>query len=190
MLPGQTRPGPAAPGGPMNGQNPNGSAPGSNGQPNAFNLNGPHPSPGHWNNQQPYPGHAPGLGGHSHHQNNMSNSFPREGGFGMSGALPPIHFKPAQGQSGPVAQTQSFARQARRLYVGNILHTANEMNVAEFFNAKMKELGLLSRGSDDVPPPLISENPVVAVQVNHEKNYAFVEVRFTKSTASRGFIWH
>ncbi|EGG12041.1 uncharacterized protein MELLADRAFT_41759 [Melampsora larici-populina 98AG31] len=97
--------------------------------------------------------------------------------YGQGGSLPPIHFKPAQGQSGPVAQTQSFARQARRLYVGNILHTANEMNVAEFFNAKMKELGLLVRNGEDGSMISISENPVVAVQVNHEKNYAFVEFR-------------
>ncbi|KAH9823284.1 hypothetical protein DFH28DRAFT_1078313 [Melampsora americana] len=103
----------------------------------------------------------------------MSSSAQRDG----TGALPPIHFKPAQGQSGPVAQTQSFARQARRLYVGNILHTANEMNVAEFFNAKMKELGMLVRNGEDGTTISISENPVVAVQVNHEKNYAFVEFR-------------
>jgi len=114
----------------------------------------------------------------SQHPNQFQmNPLGRDGSFGMPGSLPPIHFKPAQGQSGPVAQTQSFARQARRLYVGNILHTANEMNVAEFFNAKMKELGLLARNNEDGMAISISENPVVAVQVNHEKNYAFVEFR-------------
>lgn len=170
MLPGQTRPMSTAPGGPMNGQNQNGHHQLSN-QPNSFN-HGPNTHPSQWNNQShQYP--------NQHSQQPISSSSQRDG---QGGSLPPIHFKPAQGQSGPVAQTQSFARQARRLYVGNILHTANEMNVAEFFNAKMKELGLLVRNGEDGSMISISENPVVAVQVNHEKNYAFVEVSclFTK----------
>ncbi|KAG0143531.1 hypothetical protein CROQUDRAFT_661160 [Cronartium quercuum f. sp. fusiforme G11] len=163
MLPGQTRPVPTAPGGPMNGTPSAAHLSGSG--PGGFNGHGMHQPPNQWvNNSHGYVAPQPPQMGM------------REG-YGLAGALPPIHFKPAQGQSGPVAQTQSFARQARRLYVGNILHTANEMNVAEFFNAKMKELGLVSRPGDDGPAPTISENPVVAVQVNHEKNYAFVEFR-------------
>lgn len=94
----------------------------------------------------------------------------------MPGSLPPMHFRPAQGQAGPVAQTQSFARQARRLYVGNILETADEKNITDFFNEKMREMNLLTK-QEETLGQMISENPVVAVQVNHEKNYAFVEVR-------------
>lgn len=138
----------------------------------------PHMNPNHhWINPNQQNLHAPGHMAMQHPNQFPMNPLGRDGNFAMPGSLPPIHFKPAQGQSGPVAQTQSFARQARRLYVGNILHTANEQNVAEFFNAKMKELGLLCRKNDEGAPITISENPVVAVQVNHEKNYAFVEFR-------------
>ncbi|CAH7678551.1 splicing factor U2AF subunit [Phakopsora pachyrhizi] len=177
MLPGQTRPIPQAPGSGINGSN--GHALGhsmssfvSYAQPNPnhhwVNPNNPNLNNAH---QHPFM--------HPQHPNQFGamSSMPRDGSFGVPGALPPIHFKPAQGQSGPVAQTQSFARQARRLYVGNILHTANEMNVAEFFNAKMKELGMMCKNNEDGSAITISENPVVAVQVNHEKNYAFVEFR-------------
>ncbi|WAQ82274.1 hypothetical protein PtA15_2A591 [Puccinia triticina] len=174
MLPGQTRPTSQTPGGPVNGGN--GVAPGSMNNsnfPGHPNMNPNH----HWVNPNQQNAHGHPQMTAQHPNQFQMNPQVRDGSFGMPGSLPPIHFKPAQGQSGPVAQTQSFARQARRLYVGNILHTANEMNVAEFFNAKMKELGLLARNNEDGMAISISENPVVAVQVNHEKNYAFVEFR-------------
>ncbi|POW21423.1 hypothetical protein PSHT_02425 [Puccinia striiformis] len=161
-----------APGGPVNG---NGSAPGNMSMNHSnFSSHPPMNSNHHWVNPNSQNAQAQMA---AQHGTQFQNSMGRDGSFAAPGSLPPIHFKPAQGQSGPVAQTQSFARQARRLYVGNILHTANEMNVAEFFNAKMKELGLLARNNEDGMAISISENPVVAVQVNHEKNYAFVEFR-------------
>ena len=75
------------------------------------------------------------------------------------GAHPPI-------PTGLVPNT-NLARQSRRLYLGSITSLADEDNIALFFNAKMREMGL-SQGPG---------NPVLAVQVNREKNYAFVEFR-------------
>jgi splicing factor U2AF subunit len=181
MLPGQTRPASQTPGGPVNGGN--GTAPANMSMHNSNFPGHPHLNPNHhWVNPNQQNAHGHSQMTAQHPNQFQMNSLGRDGSFGMPGSLPPIHFKPAQGQSGPVAQTQSFARQARRLYVGNILHTANEMNVAEFFNAKMKELGLLARNNEDGMAISISENPVVAVQVNHEKNYAFVEVSLYNSS--------
>ena len=75
------------------------------------------------------------------------------------GAHPPI-------PTGLVPNT-NLARQSRRLYLGSITSLADEDNIALFFNAKMREMGL-AQGPG---------NPVLAVQVNREKNYAFVEFR-------------
>jgi splicing factor U2AF subunit len=58
-------------------------------------------------------------------------------------------------------------RQARRLYVGNIPFGTSESQIGDFFNQAFLQSGALKT------PGL----PVVAVQVNHEKNFAFVEVR-------------
>jgi splicing factor U2AF subunit len=67
----------------------------------------------------------------------------------------------------------AYARQARRLYVGNITFEATENNIAEFFNVQMRERGW---ANDADPAGLQGPDPVVSVQVNHEKSYAFVEV--------------
>ncbi|KAG0176452.1 hypothetical protein DFQ28_002675 [Apophysomyces sp. BC1034] len=68
-----------------------------------------------------------------------------------------------QGAAGPVALNATLARQARRLYVGQIPLGIDENTMAEFFNETMQQSDLPDRTS------------VVAVQINHEKNYAFVE---------------
>lgn len=60
-------------------------------------------------------------------------------------------------------------RQSKRIYVGNIQLTCNEAGLAEFFNAKMKEMGFAVN---------MNGQPVTSVQINHEKSYAFVEVSF------------
>jgi splicing factor U2AF subunit len=44
----------------------------------------------------------------------------------------------------------------------------NEQNLADFFNSKMNEMNIGTGGPG---------NPVLAVQCNYEKSYAFVEVR-------------
>ena len=67
-----------------------------------------------------------------------------------------------------VAGNPNLARQSRRLYLGSITPAANEENIAAFFNGKMIEMKLGTNQPGD---------PVLAVQVNREKNYAFVEVR-------------
>lgn len=59
-------------------------------------------------------------------------------------------------------------RQARRLYIGNITYEASEQNLCGFFNNKMKEMDFVTARSGE---------PCVSAQVNHEKSYAFVEVR-------------
>lgn len=66
-----------------------------------------------------------------------------------------------------VGGNPNLARQSRRLYIGSITPEINEQNLAEFFNGKMKEMNIGTGAPGD---------PVLAVQVNYEKNYAFVEV--------------
>jgi splicing factor U2AF subunit len=61
----------------------------------------------------------------------------------------------------------NLSRQSRRLYIGSITPDVNEQNLADFFNGKMIEMSI-GTGAPG--------NPVLAVQCNYEKNYAFVEV--------------
>ena len=72
----------------------------------------------------------------------------------------------------------NLSRQSRRLYIGSITPEVNEANLAEFFNSKMKEMSI-GTGQPG--------NPVLAVQCNYEKNYAFVEVS-QQNFASVDFI--
>ncbi|XP_030839820.1 splicing factor U2AF 50 kDa subunit isoform X2 [Strongylocentrotus purpuratus] len=71
----------------------------------------------------------------------------------------------------PVVGSQ-MTRQARRLYVGNIPFGVTEDAMVEFFNGKMHNVGLAQ-----APGP-----PVLAVQVNHDKNFAFLEFRSVEET--------
>ena len=73
-----------------------------------------------------------------------------------------------QGAAGPVALNATLARQARRLYVGQIPFEIDEQGMADFFNSTMQNLAT-EEG-----------DPVVSVQINHDKNYAFVEVKKKK----------
>lgn len=59
-----------------------------------------------------------------------------------------------------------MTRQARRLYIGNIPFGLTEDLMVNFFNEKMKEANLMSAPG----------NPVLAVQINMDKNFAFIEV--------------
>ena len=61
----------------------------------------------------------------------------------------------------------NLSRQSRRLYIGSITPEITETNLGDFFNAKMKEMNIGSGGNG---------NPVLTVQCNYEKNYAFIEV--------------
>lgn len=75
----------------------------------------------------------------------------------------------------------NLSRQSRRLYIGSITPDVNEQNLSEFFNAKMNEMNLGTGNTS-------SKDPVLAVQCNYEKNYAFVEFRSAEdATAAMAF---
>ena len=99
--------------------------------------------------------------------------------FNLPGAnrtqIPPILAIPGLPPPMPVSTfgmgtgvNPNLSRQSRRLYIGSITQEINEQNLTDFFNSKMKEMNL-GTGAPG--------NPVLAVQCNYEKNYAFVEVR-------------
>uniref|UniRef100_A0A673Z458 Splicing factor U2AF subunit n=1 Tax=Salmo trutta TaxID=8032 RepID=A0A673Z458_SALTR len=71
----------------------------------------------------------------------------------------------------PIVGSQ-MTRQARRLYVGNIPFGVTEESMAEFFNAQMRLAGLSQAPSI----------PVLAVQINQDKNFAFLEFRSVDET--------
>jgi splicing factor U2AF subunit len=68
--------------------------------------------------------------------------------------------------------------QSRRLYVGNIPFGVSENAMMEFFNQQMQLVGLSqTEGS-----------PVIAVQINLDKNFAFLEFRsIDETTAAMAF---
>lgn len=82
----------------------------------------------------------------------------------IPGLPPPM---PVQSFGMGIGGNPNLSRQSRRLYIGSITQEVNEQNLADFFNAKMAEMNI---GTG------ITGNPVLAVQCNYEKNYAFVEV--------------
>lgn len=70
-------------------------------------------------------------------------------------------------------------KQAKRLYVGNIPPHAGAEEITEFFNKAMSQAGVTK---DNNP------SPCVEVQLNREKNYAFIEMATTEdATAGMGF---
>ncbi|XP_062867012.1 U2 small nuclear RNA auxiliary factor 2b isoform X1 [Trichomycterus rosablanca] len=71
----------------------------------------------------------------------------------------------------PVVGSQ-MTRQARRLYVGNIPFGITEESMMDFFNAQMRLGGLIQAPG----------NPVLAVQINQDKNFAFLELRSVDET--------
>ena len=66
----------------------------------------------------------------------------------------------------PQPAASQMTRQARRLYVGNIPFGITEDAMVKFFNEKMVDSKLCSAPG----------NPVLAVQINMDKNFAFCEV--------------
>ncbi|EPS64699.1 hypothetical protein M569_10077, partial [Genlisea aurea] len=85
---------------------------------------------------------------------------------GQFGALP---LMPVQ------AMTQQATRHARRVYVGGLPPTATEQTVATFFNHVMSAIGGNTAGPGDA---------VVNVYINHEKKFAFVEVRSVEEASN------
>ena len=113
------------------------------------------------------------------HQNSLITYSVFLGLFNLPGAnrtqIPPILAIPGLPPPMPVSTfgmgtgvNPNLSRQSRRLYIGSITPDINEQNLTDFFNSKMKEMNL-GTGAPG--------NPVLAVQCNYEKNYAFVEVR-------------
>ncbi|GFP96681.1 splicing factor u2af large subunit a [Phtheirospermum japonicum] len=64
--------------------------------------------------------------------------------------------------------TQQATRFARRVYVGGLPPLANEQTITRFFSHVMNAVGGNSAGPGDA---------VVNVYINHEKKFAFVEMR-------------
>uniref|UniRef100_A0A914L6U5 Splicing factor U2AF subunit n=1 Tax=Meloidogyne incognita TaxID=6306 RepID=A0A914L6U5_MELIC len=72
----------------------------------------------------------------------------------------------------------SVTCQARRLYVGNIPFGSNEDTMLDFFNQQMHLCGLAQAPG----------NPVIACQINLDKNFAFIEFRsIDETTAGMAF---
>ncbi|KAF5738171.1 splicing factor U2af large subunit B isoform X2 [Tripterygium wilfordii] len=94
----------------------------------------------------------------------FSNMFPLA--TGQFGALPVM---PVQ------AMTQQATRHARRVYVGGLSPTANEQSVATFFSQVMAAIGGNTAGPGDA---------VVNVYINHEKKFAFVEMRSVEEASN------
>jgi len=66
-----------------------------------------------------------------------------------------------------------MTRQARRLYVGNIPFGVTEDAMMDFFNSQMRNSGLAQAPGD----------PILAVQINLDKNFAFLEFRSVDETS-------
>lgn len=103
---------------------------------------------------------------------------------GTSPAVPGMFSSPfpmAPGQFGalpmmPVqAMTQQATRHARRVYVGGLPPNANEQSIATFFSHVMAAIGGNSAGPGDA---------VVNVYINHEKKFAFVEMRSVEEASN------
>lgn len=71
--------------------------------------------------------------------------------------------------------TQQATRHARRVYVGGLSATANEQTVAVFFSQVMAAIGGNTSGPGDA---------VVNVYINHEKKFAFVEMRSVEEASN------
>lgn len=85
---------------------------------------------------------------------------------------------PVPGLGMGVGNNPNLQRQSRRLYIGSITPEINDQNLTDLFNTKMAEMKVGTGGPG---------NPVLAVQCNYEKSYAFVEFRSAEdATAAMG----
>ncbi|CAA0825122.1 Splicing factor U2af large subunit B [Striga hermonthica] len=75
----------------------------------------------------------------------------------------------------PVQVTQQATRFARKVYVGGLPPLANEQTVSRFFSHVMNAIGGNSAGPGDA---------VVNVYINHEKKFAFVEMRTVEEASN------
>ncbi|KAI9312601.1 hypothetical protein BX666DRAFT_1865768, partial [Dichotomocladium elegans] len=98
----------------------------------------------------------PGMEGMTAEQVKQTGLFPLPGQ--VVGTRAPQSFAPPGSHA-----FMADARQARRLYVGQIPYGIEEGELVDFFNSAMQQ---------HATP---EGDPVVSVQINHDKNYAFVE---------------
>jgi splicing factor U2AF subunit len=82
----------------------------------------------------------------------------------MGGQLPSV----VPEVSAPAVVGSTITRQARRLYVGNIPFGCPEEEMMEFFNQRMHACKFAQAPG----------NPVLACQINLDKNFSFLEVSF------------
>ncbi|XP_042508946.1 splicing factor U2af large subunit B-like [Macadamia integrifolia] len=75
----------------------------------------------------------------------------------------------------PLAMTPQATRHAQRVYVGGLPSTVNEQSVATFFSLAMASIGGNSAAPGD---------SVVNVYINHEKMFAFVEMRSVEEASN------
>ncbi|KAH7290728.1 hypothetical protein KP509_30G061500 [Ceratopteris richardii] len=108
------------------------------------------------------PGQLPGMP--QAMPNVMPGAFPFPGS--QFGAFPTV---PMQ------AMTQQATRHARRIYVGGLPPLANEQTIAAFFSQVMAAIGGNTAGPGDA---------VVNVYINHEKKFAFVEMRSVEEASN------
>lgn len=83
--------------------------------------------------------------------------------------LGPLSLMPAH------TMTQQATRHARRVYVGGLPPSANEQTIATFFSQVMTAIGGNATGPGDA---------VVNVYINHEKKFAFVEMRSVEEASN------
>ncbi|TQE09101.1 hypothetical protein C1H46_005254 [Malus baccata] len=95
--------------------------------------------------------------------------FPNMFPLSTSQQFAPLPVMPVQ------AMTQQATRHARRVYVGGLPPTANEQSVATFFSQVMAAIGGNTAGPGDA---------VVNVYINHEKKFAFVEMRSVEEASN------
>lgn len=128
--------------------------------------------------------HAPGYEAYSAMQAKQTGLFNLPGAnrtqippiLSIPGLPPPM---PVQTFGMGIGSNPNLSRQSRRLYIGSITTDVNEQNLADFFNEKMTEMNIGTGGPG---------NPVLAVQCNYEKSYAFVEFRSAEdATAAMAF---
>ncbi|CAN6485453.1 unnamed protein product [Victoria cruziana] len=98
----------------------------------------------------------------------MAGMFPNLFPFGTTqfGGLPLVPAQP---------MTQQATRHARKVYVGGLPAMANEQTIATFFSHVMALIGGNTAGPGDA---------VVNVYINHEKKFAFVEMRTVEEASN------
>jgi splicing factor U2AF subunit len=97
-----------------------------------------------------------------------------------AGQIPTAVFA-APGAGAPVPVVGStITRQARRLYVGNIPFGCTEEEMMQFFNTRMHACSFAQAAG----------NPVLACQINLDKNFAFLEVSVYSDSRNAAAILH